>query len=102
MIAIKYPQDPQTTMNTANTVPGNLQESIITLYYYLYTMFMMRFTGPRNIPNLPFFSLLCFFFESTEYLLNLLAMKTRQINVLKSPAEMTRQNNLTWQLAGFK
>ncbi len=33
--------------------------------------------------------------------LALLAMKTRQINVLKSPAEITRQKNPPWQLAGF-
>ncbi len=32
-VAIKNPQDPQTTMNTTNTVPENLQESITTLYY---------------------------------------------------------------------
>jgi hypothetical protein len=24
IVAIEYPQDPQTTMNTMNTVPGNL------------------------------------------------------------------------------
>ncbi len=55
------------------------------------------------------------FYRSTEYTqftslfftllslnpLDLLAMKTRQINVLKSPAEMTRQKNPPWQLAGF-
>jgi hypothetical protein len=29
-------------------------------------------------------------------------MKTRQVNVLKSPAKMTRQNNPPWQLAGFR
>ncbi len=48
--AIKYPQDPQTTMNTTNTVPGNLQMSITTLYYKLYTMFIMRFTGSQFTP----------------------------------------------------
>jgi hypothetical protein len=29
-------------------------------------------------------------------------MKTRQINVLKSPAEKIRQNNPPWQLAGIR
>ncbi len=50
------------------------------------------------------------FYRSMEYtqftslffaLLALLAMKTRQINVSKSPAEITRQKNPPWQLAGF-
>jgi hypothetical protein len=60
----------------------------------------MRFTGPWNIHNLFLFSLLSF--EPTEYLLNLLAMKTRRINAPKGLAKTTRQNNLPWQLAEFK
>jgi hypothetical protein len=45
-----------------------------------------------------YFSFICFAYLQNQ--LDLLAIKTRQINVPKSPAKMTRQKNLPWQLAG--
>ncbi len=58
-------------------------------------MLIMRFTGPRNIHNLLLFSLLSF--EPTDYLQNLLAMKTRQIYSPWKPAKlMCRKGSPKW------
>jgi hypothetical protein len=80
VVAIKYPQDPQNHDEHdkhGSGEPAREHNNIILLAF-------------------------AFSFEPTQHLLNLLAMKTRQINVPESPAEMTRQNNPPWQLAGFR
>jgi hypothetical protein len=62
----------------------------------------MRFTGPRNDTQFTSLFFAVISFETTEYLLNLLAMKTCQINVPEGLTKMTCQNNLPRQLAEFK
>ncbi len=62
-------------------------------------MFIMRFYRSTEYRYTIYFSFLYFAFLLNP--LDLLAMKTRQINVPKSSAEMTRQKKPPWQLVGF-
>jgi hypothetical protein len=77
----------KTTVNTTitNWFRGTCKESITTLYYWLYTMFIMQSTGPRNIHNLLFFSSALLFFEPAWFTCN--------ENPPSKCAEITRQNN---------
>jgi hypothetical protein len=85
-------------MNTTNTntVPGNLQRkhnNIILLAIYNVYNAILQVHGIYTIYS----SFLRFAFLQNP--LDLLDMKTRQIN--EPPAEITRQKNPPWQLAGF-
>jgi hypothetical protein len=76
-------------MITRNWFRRTCKESKITLYYWLHTMIIMQFTGLLSVH----FSSFYFAFLFLKNPLVLLAMKTRQINAPKQPAEITCQNN---------
>ncbi len=97
-VAIKNPQDPQNHDEHdkhGSGEPAREHNNIILLAIYNVYNANLQVHGINTI----YFSFLCFAFLLNP--LDLLAMKTRQINVPKSPAEITRQKNPPWQLAGF-
>jgi hypothetical protein len=100
-VAIKNPLDPQNHDEHdehdkhGSGEPAREHNNIILQAIYNVYNGILQVHGMYAI----YFSFLYFAFLLNP--LDLLAMKTRKKNVPKSPAEMTRQKNPLWQLAGF-